>query len=67
VHQVLISEGNLPHDSLQGNVAVVTGAGRGIGYEAARALIWLGAKVVIADVNEKNGKTAAEIFEKEFG
>jgi len=64
---MLISEGNLPHDSLKGDIAVVTGAGRGIGYEAARALIWLGAKVVIAEVNEKSGETAAETLEREFG
>ena len=64
---MLISTANLSPDSLQGNVAVVTGAGCGIGYEAARALIWLGAKVVIAEVNEKDGKAAAETLEKEFG
>ncbi len=64
---MLISEGNLPRDSLKGDVAVVTGAGSGIGYETARALIWLGAKVVIAEVNEENGKVAAENLEKEFG
>jgi NAD(P)-dependent dehydrogenase (short-subunit alcohol dehydrogenase family) len=41
---MLISEGNLPRDSLEGEVVVVTGAGRGIGYEEARALIWLGTR-----------------------
>ena len=65
--KVLISEGNLPHDSLQGDIAVVTGAGRGIGYEAARALIWFGAKIVIAEVNKENGVAATENLEKEFG
>jgi NAD(P)-dependent dehydrogenase (short-subunit alcohol dehydrogenase family) len=48
-------------------VAIVTGAGRGIGYEAARALIWLGAKVVIAEINDETGKAAAESLEREFG
>jgi NAD(P)-dependent dehydrogenase (short-subunit alcohol dehydrogenase family) len=67
VHKVLISEGNLAQNSLHGDIAIVTGAGRGIGYEAARALIWLGAKVVIAEINENAGKTAAENLEKEFG
>jgi NAD(P)-dependent dehydrogenase (short-subunit alcohol dehydrogenase family) len=64
---MLISEGNLSKDMLKGDVAIVTGAGRGVGYEAARALVWLGASVVIAEINEKNGKAAVEKLEKEFG
>lgn len=53
-------------DSLKGEIALVTGAGRGIGYEAAKALAWLGANVVIAEINEQNGKTAEESINKEF-
>lgn len=64
---MLISEGNLLRDSLKAEVAVVTGAGRGIGYEAARALIWLGANVVIAEINENNGRIAVQSLDKEFG
>jgi NAD(P)-dependent dehydrogenase (short-subunit alcohol dehydrogenase family) len=55
-----ISKSNFNKDTLKDEVAVVTGAGRGIGYEAARALVWLGAKVVIAEINEENGKVAEE-------
>jgi NAD(P)-dependent dehydrogenase (short-subunit alcohol dehydrogenase family) len=64
---MLINEGNLLQNSLKGDVAVVTGAGSGIGYETARALIWLGAKVIIAEVNEENGRGATENLQKEFG
>jgi NAD(P)-dependent dehydrogenase (short-subunit alcohol dehydrogenase family) len=64
---MLIAQGNLPKNKLAGEVAIVTGAGRGIGYEASRALIWLGASVAVAEIDEKNGKTAAENLEKEFG
>src|SRR3990170_3548808 len=64
---MLISKSNLTRSSLAGEVAIVTGAGRGIGYETARALLWLGANVVIAEVDEKNGKNAAEKLENEFG
>ena len=64
---MLISKGNLAKDSLKDEVAIVTGAGRGIGYEAARALIWLGANIVIAEINEKTGKSAVENLESEFG
>lgn len=45
----------------------MTGAGGGIGYEAARALLWLGANVVIAEINQQNGRQAEVTLEKEFG
>ncbi|MGE5221425.1 MAG: hypothetical protein ACM3PY_03250 [Omnitrophica WOR_2 bacterium] len=37
-----IGTGTLTQNSLAGQAAVVTGAGRGIGYETARSLLWLG-------------------------
>jgi len=64
---MIVSKGNLTQDSLKGEVALVTGAGRGIGFETARALIWLGANVVIAEIDEKNGKAAEDAINKEFG
>ena len=64
---MLISKGNFNRDSLKGKVVIVTGAGRGIGFESARALVWLGANVVIAEVDEKNGKAAEEAINREFG
>jgi 3-oxoacyl-[acyl-carrier protein] reductase len=46
----------------EGKVAIVTGAGQGIGEQYARALASEGAAVVIAEINEVNGKrVAAEI------
>jgi galactitol 2-dehydrogenase (L-tagatose-forming) len=45
---------------LTDRVAVVTGAGRGIGFEIARALGEAGATVVIAEVNESTGPEAAQ-------
>ncbi len=64
---MLISSGNLPNDVLKDEVIIVTGAGRGIGLEAARSLLWLGSKVVIAEIDETTGKLAAETLAKEFG
>jgi len=64
---MLISKANLSQDCLAGEVAVVTGAGRGIGFETVRSLVWLGARVIIAEINEKNGKSAEESISKEFG
>jgi NAD(P)-dependent dehydrogenase (short-subunit alcohol dehydrogenase family) len=64
---MIISKANLAATTLTGEVAVVTGAGRGIGYETAKALVWLGANVVIAEIDDKNGKTAEEAINEEFG
>jgi NAD(P)-dependent dehydrogenase (short-subunit alcohol dehydrogenase family) len=64
---MLISQLGLTQDALRGETVIVTGAGGGIGYEAARALLWLGANVVIAEINQQNGRQAEVTLEKEFG
>src|SRR5574341_1185143 len=49
---------------LENKVTIITGAGSGIGREAALLFAKEGAKVVVADVNEKGGEeTVAEIKE----
>lgn len=45
---------------LNGNVAIVTGAGSGIGKAAAILLAKEGAKVVLSDINEQHGIAAME-------
>jgi NAD(P)-dependent dehydrogenase (short-subunit alcohol dehydrogenase family) len=64
---MMISKLGLKQDALQGETVIVTGAGGGIGYEAAQALLWLGANVVIAEINRLNGRKAEVALEKEFG
>jgi NAD(P)-dependent dehydrogenase (short-subunit alcohol dehydrogenase family) len=63
---MVISRLGLAHDSLRGETVIVTGAGGGIGYEAARALLWLGANVVIAEIDQQNGRAAEHALEDEF-
>lgn len=46
--------------NLEGKIAIVTGASSGIGRAIAERYSWEGAKVVIADVNEKDGQELAE-------
>lgn len=52
--------------SLENKVAIITGAAKGIGLACARHFLELGAKVVLADVDEKAGE-AAEADLKELG
>jgi len=46
--------------SLMGKVAVVTGAGRGIGKGIAKVLAEKGASVLITDVLEENARQAVQ-------
>ena len=64
---MIISQLGLKPGALCGETVIVTGAGGGIGYEAARALLWLGANVVIAEINHQNGRKAEHTLEREFG
>lgn len=64
---MVISQLGLTSEALRGETVIVTGAGGGIGYEAARALLWLGADVVIAEIDQQNGRKAEVTLEKEFG
>lgn len=64
---LVISKGRLKPNQLAGKVCLITGAGGGIGYEAARSLIWLGAKVVIAEIDKTKGKSAEKSLAGEFG
>lgn len=52
---------------LQGKVAVVTGAARGIGQAVAARFAREGAKVVLSDVLETEGEKAAEAIQAEGG
>lgn len=64
---MVISQLGLAPDTLKGETVIVTGAGGGIGYEAARALLWLGANVVVAEIDQPLGRKAEVALEKEFG
>ncbi len=64
---IMASQVGLTREALKDETVVVTGAGGGIGFEAARSLLWLGANVVIAEIDEQSGQRAHDLLETEFG
>lgn len=64
---MFIEKAGLSRDTLKGKTVILTGAGGGIGYETARALVWLGAIVIIAEINSEKGKNAERSINDEFG
>lgn len=63
---LIIAKLGLSTKAMLGETVIVTGAGGGIGYEAARALLWLGANVVIAEINRDSGANAVEKLDAAF-
>ena len=62
----ILSQTDLKPGVLKEKIAIVTGAGGGIGYEAAASLLWLGATVIIAEIDRNSGKMAAEALKQDF-
>ncbi|KAG2204572.1 hypothetical protein INT47_012631, partial [Mucor saturninus] len=52
------------HESLNNKVAVITGGSRGIGKAVAEALVKNGAKIVIGDLLEKEGRAVVDCMNK---
>lgn len=46
-------------DRLQGKIAVITGAAKGIGYETANRFVDEGAQVIMSDLNVELGEAAS--------
>jgi glucose 1-dehydrogenase len=53
--------------AFEGKVAIVTGAGQGIGFEISRQLASRGAAVILNDIDAALAEKAAERIEAEQG
>jgi NAD(P)-dependent dehydrogenase (short-subunit alcohol dehydrogenase family) len=63
---MIIDQTELQGTELAGQVAIVTGAGQGIGRETARILAHVGAAVVIAEINP-SGQETEDLIQREGG
>jgi 3-oxoacyl-[acyl-carrier protein] reductase len=52
---------------LENKIAIITGAGSGIGKETAFLFAREGARVVVADINEKGGSDTVEGIKRNGG
>ena len=64
---MLIDNAQISRTALKNKVAVITGAGQGIGCETARILAHLGAAVIIAEINETTGRTTEKMIRADGG
>ena len=65
--QQLSSHLNFPRGLLAGQVAIVTGAGQGIGAECARLFANEGAKVIVADVDASKAESTTSSINSTVG
>lgn len=63
---MLIEKSCLQKDCLKGKSILLTGGGGGIGFETVRALVWLGADVIIAEINDEKGRFAEKTVNEEL-
>jgi NAD(P)-dependent dehydrogenase (short-subunit alcohol dehydrogenase family) len=63
---MLIEKSGLTRTVLEGRIVLVTGAGGGIGYQTVRALLWLGAVVIVAEINNEL-KRNITMLKNEYG
>jgi NAD(P)-dependent dehydrogenase (short-subunit alcohol dehydrogenase family) len=64
---MLLENNNYNRNALLDKTVLLTGGGGGIGFEAARAFSYMGAKVIIAEIDVAKGEQAQTLINGEFG
>lgn len=63
---MMIRQMKFAENALSGKKVLFTGGGGGIGFEAAKALAYMGATVIIAEIDKEKGMHAAEYLKAHF-
>ncbi len=58
---------NFSRKALLNKTILITGGGGGIGYEASRAFSYMGANVIIAEIDAQKGRIAQRLINEEYG
>lgn len=64
---MLIEKNKSFKNNLEGKVILLTGAGGGIGFETAKALVYMGAKVIVAEIDKGKILCAQSALDSIFG
>jgi len=63
---LILEKCNYSREILLNKTVLITGSGGGIGFEASRAFAYMGANVVIAEIDTKKGKQAQKLINDEY-
>lgn len=63
---MFLEKNNYSRKALLNKVVLITGGGGGIGYEASRAFSYMGANVIIAEIDTEKGRNAQRLINEEY-
>lgn len=64
---MILEKNNYSKKALFNKIVLITGGGGGIGFEASRAFSYMGAKVIIAEIDAIKGSRSQKLINDEFG
>ena len=62
---MILEKNNYDKNALQNQIVLITGGGGGIGIEASRAFAYMGAHVIIAEIDADRGNQAQKLINEE--